>query len=112
MPRLLMVSFNNARPGREDDFDRWYDERHLRDVLGVKHFVKAQRFRIDPAAGGAAFGFRYMTIFEADSEDIQALTVALAERAGTELMPLTDAMADERLRLWAHPIGPETAAEG
>ncbi|TKT74503.1 hypothetical protein [Aquamicrobium sp. LC103] len=110
MPRLLMISFNNAKPGRDDDFNRWYDEQHLRDVLGVKHFVSAQRFCIDPAAGGASFAFGYMTIFEVDSDDIPALTAALAERSGTDLMPLTDAMTDQRLRLWAAPIGLEEAS--
>ena len=39
-----MLVFTNPLPGRDDDYNKWYDEIHLPEVLAVKGFVAARRY--------------------------------------------------------------------
>jgi len=41
----LLLAYTNALPGREADFDAWWDEHHLPEVLAVPGMVRGQRFR-------------------------------------------------------------------
>lgn len=44
----MMVVQTNPKPGREDEFNAWYDNVHLKEVLQVPGFVAARRFELDP----------------------------------------------------------------
>jgi hypothetical protein len=82
----------NATPGMEDEFERWYRERHLPDVLDVPGFVSAQRFRLADAGSGELSGFEFLAIYDVESDDPQAALEQLRARAGTDRMVLSPAM--------------------
>jgi hypothetical protein len=42
----LLLVFTNAVEGRDDEFDRWYDETHVPQVLAVPGVTSAQRYRV------------------------------------------------------------------
>ncbi|MDB5714817.1 MAG: hypothetical protein JWO15_2214 [Sphingomonadales bacterium] len=86
------VVLTNAVPGREEEFDRWYDEQHLADVLAIPGFKAAQRAQI---AEGTEAPYRFCTIYDISSEDIAATMADLESRANTDRMPLTDAMSKD-----------------
>jgi len=44
MVKFTYLVLTNAVPGREEEFNRWYTEQHLPDVLRVPGVVSAQRF--------------------------------------------------------------------
>lgn len=67
MARSRYLVFSNPVPGREAEFDAWYDRRHLRDVLATPGFVAAQRFR--SAAGEGPGGTRYLAMYEVVGRD-------------------------------------------
>lgn len=48
MARHHFIVLSNPVAGREDDYNDWYDNEHLDDVLKVEGFVAAQRFRLAP----------------------------------------------------------------
>jgi hypothetical protein len=52
MARYNYLVISNARAGRESEFDRWYTEQHLHDVLRVPGFIAAQRFEVAQDAQG------------------------------------------------------------
>ena len=63
MPAYQMIVLTNAVPGREDEFNRWYDEIHLADVLKVEGVRAARRFRaVDSGA------WRYVAIYDLECE--------------------------------------------
>lgn len=77
--------------GREQDYNDWYDGQHLDDVLAVPGIVSAQRFDIQgEAVSGEAWP--YLAIYEIDHDDPQVAIEAMVARAGTDAMPLSDAM--------------------
>ena len=41
---LHFFAFTNPTSGKEDEYNTWYDEHHLKDVINVPGFVSARRF--------------------------------------------------------------------
>lgn len=90
MARHTMLVLINAKEGRDDEFNRWYEEVHLNDILAVPGFVAARRFEAADAQMTGAPKHRYMTLYEIETEDIGAAIRALGAASGG--MDLSDAM--------------------
>lgn len=62
----LMFVLSNAVPGREDEYNRWYNERHLADILGLDGFHAAQRygFEGEQPPRGYTPPYRYLATYE------------------------------------------------
>lgn len=104
MARYKFVVLTNPRPDQESEYNRWYDEVHLGDVVDVPGFVAAQRFQIDDAEDFS--GYRYLSIYDIESDDPKATFAALTERAGTDAMTISSALdPNASLSLW-RAIGP------
>jgi hypothetical protein len=91
MPRYTFVVLTNHVIGREDEFNQWYDERHLPDVLAIDGFVAAQRFRLADTDPPQQYGHRYLALYEVETDDLNKAHRALIEVAGTADMTLSDA---------------------
>ncbi len=87
-----MLVYTNAREGRDEEFNRWYDEIHLPEVLALPAFSAAQRFRLADAQMFPEQRFRYLAIYEYTGGSAAALE-ALTGAAGSFRM--TDAMGAE-----------------
>jgi hypothetical protein len=74
--------------GREDEFNRWYDDSHLPEVLQVPGFVAGRRYAL--TGPGSADGSRFLAIYEIETEDLAATLAALGAAAPT--MTVSDAM--------------------
>ena len=85
--RFLVIS--NPVPGREADYNDWYDRQHVHDVLKVPGFRAAQRFRV---IGDSTLPGRYVAIYELETQDPARTLAELNSRAGGAEMPLTDAL--------------------
>ena len=67
----LMVVFSNPAEGRDDEFNRWYDETHLPEVLEIEGVVAARRYELgveDPDAP-----HRYLAVYELDQPCAEVL---------------------------------------
>jgi hypothetical protein len=76
-----MLVFTNAAEGRDDEFNRWYDEVHLVEVLALPEFVSAERYKLADAQMFPDQSHRYLAIYEykGDSADAVAALGAAAE---------------------------------
>ena len=43
--KYKMVVFTNAVEGKDKEFNDWYQNTHLEQIVSIKSFVRAQRFR-------------------------------------------------------------------
>jgi hypothetical protein len=110
MASYKFLVLTNPNPGREHEYNRWYDEIHLGDVVDVPGFVAAQRFRIEDAESFS--GYRYLSIYDIESDDPKATFAALTARAGTDAMVISEALdPNASLSLW-RSIGPVVTADG
>jgi hypothetical protein len=46
MAHFKLVVMSDALDNRDDEFNNWYDNIHLKDVLAVDGIVAAQRFKL------------------------------------------------------------------
>jgi hypothetical protein len=98
----LMVVFTNAAPGRDAEFNRWYDEVHVGEVLASGPFLSCQRFQLSSAQIEAELPHRYMALYEFEGDPAVAKE-ALLKAAGT--MHMSDSMRDPKLYI-VEPITP------
>src|SRR5215468_1280424 len=88
MGRFVFVVQTEPVPGRDREYNQWYDEIHLKDVCAFPGFVGARRFRL--VEGDAKT--RYLALYELETDDPQRDLAALTAAAGRERMRMTDAL--------------------
>ena len=73
MPKhVFLVRSGPSSPERTDEYNDWYDNIHLPDLLDVKGVVGASRYRVAKAQqGGPIDGPQYLAIYEIDIDDVQ-----------------------------------------
>ncbi len=63
---ILMVMLNCKDPNREEEFNRWYSDVHIPDILDTGLFHTAYRYEsLDPQASKG----KYLALYETDSSD-------------------------------------------
>lgn len=91
MGKFKLVVLANPTDGREEEFNEWYSNTHLADVVAVPGFRSAQRFKLKEPMG---FEHRqqYLAIYEMECDDPQAVVEALYRRRDTPAMVLSDTL--------------------
>ncbi|MDA3630739.1 hypothetical protein OU415_35305 [Saccharopolyspora sp. WRP15-2] len=79
MGRYKFVVFTKPIEGREAEYNEWYDDQHVPDVLNVPGFVAAQRFRLasDQRMPGP-LEWEYLAIYEIETDDLKESLAILA----------------------------------
>ena len=90
MARYALLVFTNPKEGRDDEYNRWYDEVHLAEVLEVEGFVAARRYNAEPVEG-TTFDHRYAAIYEMES-DLPPDALYQRLLAAGDKMKLSDAL--------------------
>ena len=70
MTTLYMVR-SNPVDGKEAEFNRWYSDVHLAEVLQIEGFQTAQRFRMHPRQVQSHSTHAYLAIYHIDSSDVE-----------------------------------------
>ncbi|HZU77932.1 MAG TPA: hypothetical protein VFA70_14290 [Dehalococcoidia bacterium] len=66
---LWLVMSRCSDPTREDEFNRWYEEVHMRDVLEYPEFIAAQRWQLAGPPSRGEPTAKYLALYELDSDD-------------------------------------------
>lgn len=98
MPRYKMIVMSRPTQGREAEYNDWYQNVHLGELVALPGFRSARRFR---HARNLVEGetYPYMSIYEIETDDIDAVLQHLrdtAERSGltmSDSLDLTDTSA-------------------
>ncbi|NJC71866.1 hypothetical protein HC031_19395 [Planosporangium thailandense] len=60
---------SNAKPGREDECNRWYSDVHILDTINnLDGFACAQRFQLADLEGAPPSNYRYLAIYEIEDD--------------------------------------------
>src|SRR5260221_3514583 len=94
MAKYSFVVMTNPVEGKEAEFNEWYNTNHIPDVLNVPGFVSGQRFRIaDTQFGGeGSKAFKYLAIYEIETDDLAGVLKELRARGGTAEIVTSDAI--------------------
>jgi hypothetical protein len=94
MAKYTFLALTNPVLGKEDPFNEWYDRHHVPDVINVPGFISGQRFRLaDSQFGGeSSKAFKYLALYEIETDDIAATIKELRARGGTADIVPSDAI--------------------
>ena len=105
MAKYTFLVLTNPVEGREDSFNDWYTNTHIKDVVDVPGIVAAQRFKLAGAQlGPAPHPWRYLALYDIETDNLEQTFATLRERSGTSAMVLSDALSPELLALAYEPI--------
>jgi hypothetical protein len=90
MAKHVLVVVTNPTPGKDKEYNDWYTNQHLDDVLRVKGFVAAQRFKLT-LEGGKLPG-PYLALYEMETDDPQATMAELSKATQAGEMPISPAL--------------------
>lgn len=110
MPKYKMLVLTSAVESREDEFNEWYQSRHLADVTAVPGFRSAQRFKLAKVLSAGADAKPYLSIYEIETDDLDATIGEMRGRARTERMPISQAMAAGTFGVVYEEAGPVVLA--
>jgi len=91
MVKYKLVVLSEPTEGQEDEYNRWYNEVHLADVLRVPGFLAAQRFKLHTPMNGQ-FPHSYLSIYEIESENPQQVLAGLVEATEAGAMVISAAL--------------------
>ena len=64
---ILLIESRPSSPDRDQDYNTWYDEVHLRELVALDGFVSARRLR--PVDGDGP----YVALYEIEGDNLQAI---------------------------------------
>ena len=74
----FFLSFVNGQRGFEAEYDRWYLDHHLHEILAAPDFVAAQRFTLERALREDLVpAYRFLAIYELATDDLARSIAAL-----------------------------------
>jgi hypothetical protein len=88
MGRVVFVVQTDPAPGREREYNEWYDGIHLKEVCSFPGFTGARRFRLIDGDGKHA----YLALYELETDAPKGALAALTAAAGTDKLRMTDAL--------------------
>jgi hypothetical protein len=92
--KYTFVVLTNPTPGKDQEFNRWYNEQHIPDVLNASGFVCAQRFKLAETQMAPKIDktHQYLALYEIETDDLAGSLKDLASRGGTPDMIMSDAI--------------------
>lgn len=108
MPKgILYVETHPTSPEEAEQFNQWYNEVHLPEIVAVSGYVSARRFapRID--------GAPYIALYEMESDDLQKTAddmMAMADRGEFQMSGTLQTDPPAVVHVW-HEIASYNPAE-
>lgn len=101
MGKYLMVVTSSAKPGREDDYNAWYDGTHLAEICSLPGVTSGRRYDAI-AATPHPQPTPYMAIYEIEAEDPTSVLAEMMRRSQAGEMSMNDALDTESAKIWMY----------
>lgn len=113
----MFFVFSNPVAGQDREFNDWYDNVHVHEVVAVPGITAAQRYTLDDlelpddGSGVSAPAHRYLTVYEVDIDAQTAMKSFLGrlESGDMTLSPALD-MSSVSMGFWS-PSGPRVTPD-
>ena len=92
MPKIYkMIVLSKPTAGKEDAYNDWYQNTHLKQMCSIEGVKSAQRFmRTREVVPG--FAWPYAAIYEIETDDIDGVLARIRGVAGSENLWVSDAL--------------------
>jgi len=104
MSRYLFVVHSNAADGREPEYAEFMT-RHVEDILALPGVIWGRRGALAaaqarPAPDAQPHPHQYITVFEVETDDLQAFIAEMNGRVMSGRIPRSTAVADAQPVFW------------
>jgi len=96
--KYVFIVYTNPIPGKEAEFNEWYDATHIPDVLRIPGFISAKRYKYESVANTSQSTHPYVALYMVDTDDVHATQAALTAAANTQAMPISDTLDLEAVK--------------
>jgi len=94
MAKFRLLTFTQPVAGREDEFNDWYANVHLPQVLSLPGFQRAQRFRLarslDPTPPPP-----YLALYEIEADSVDVVLGGLRDASAKGLLTMSDSFLND-----------------
>lgn len=87
MARYKMLVLSRPTEGMEAEYNDWYQNTHIQQIVSLPGFISAQRFKL--AVNMLDNAYPYMAIYEIEADDVEAAYQALQNAAGDGSMVMS-----------------------
>ncbi len=108
MARHILLVLSNAANQRDEEFNDWYTNVHLADVLKVDGFLAAQRFQLADAQlrEDQPRPYRYLAVYEIEADEARKPMDALTAAVSSGAMALSETLDQRSLTTYLFtPLG-------
>lgn len=101
MARFSFVVYSNPAEGREQEYNDWYSNQHLKDLLAIPGVISARRFKLSGTQiRDAAQTYQYLAIYDIEADDVQSFIKELMLRTASGAIVRSTAMSNDVLPLF------------
>ncbi|SHN75225.1 DUF4286 family protein [Cryptosporangium aurantiacum] len=91
MARTIMMVFTNPRSAEQEaEYNAWYNQVHLKELLDVPGVVAATRYRVAEGAGTTEPSHRYVALYEVEGEPAAVFGALATRTADMSMSPALD----------------------
>ena len=84
-----LIVFSAPTPGKEDEYNDWYTNVHIPDVVRCEGFTGGRRYKMGPGFDGP---HKYLAIYEMETDDPAATIAGMSAKAGTPELSISPAL--------------------
>ena len=89
--KTYFIVMSNPIKGKENEYNEWYSNTHLQEIVKINGFISAQRFKLTDEQHMEDQTYKYMAIYEIENENIGDSIKKLNEAAESFTMaPVID----------------------
>ncbi len=98
MARFSLVVYSSPLEGREQEYNDWYSNQHLKDLLAIPGVISARRFKLSGTQiGQVAQSYQYLAIYDIEADDVACFVKELTLRTANGAIPVSTAMSSDVL---------------
>jgi len=105
-----LVVFTRPMPGREAEYNAFYNEKHMPDVIRVPGFISGRRFHMVSNESHNRDIPPYLVIYDFKSYDLSATIAEILRRAKTGVTRMSSSFSPDAMVYYFAPLGPRVLA--
>jgi len=103
MAKFVLVVQSKAQPGRDDDYNAWYDDHHFGEICALPGVTGGRRLDYVMSLMGDP-GLPYLALYEVETDDIGATMAEMGKRGASGEMTMSDALDGPASVFWVYKI--------
>ena len=103
MSAYILMAMTNAQPGKEDEYNLWFDNVHIPEILAVDGFQSVQRLQLAAVQRTPApHPYKFAALYSIETEDLAGTLNALGKAVQNGIK--TNAGDPTQRALWVYQL--------